>query len=754
MRIGFLMERSFTDGRSVPEVIRLLRELGATAKPLHLGDDLIDSARVRLDYDLYVLKSTSDLAMSLAADLHAAGAALLNPYPVSALLRDRIQTFRVLRGAGVTVPETFVASQVSQLLPALERGPLIVKTYRQPGKQRAEVVSDEAELAALGPIEEPVFAQRYHPPDGGQSDRSIYSIGSDLFGVLRGGPARTNGEKNGCQFTLSPELVDIARRCGAAFGIDLFDVDVVVSGGRTYVVDMSSFPGFNGVPDAPVRLAKYIYAVAGRAARGELIAAADSPTARPPNGHRPLEDSAIDVVLRSLSTTLATLPKLDQIETLIAQIRTVRPEAPPSPQLLSGQPRGRARTAASAHPRVAMYSQGMVGFGHIRRNASIAQALRSSTLQPVIVMIAEAWQAGALPLPAGVDCVTLPALRRNPDGDYNPRFLLDVSDHDVMALRAEVIRSAMEVFEPDVLIVDHLPLGVANELTGTLERMRRRGTTRCVLGVREVIEDPATVNRTWSDRATMDAIRDYYDAIWIYGDPDVYDTVREYGVPAAAAAKAVYTGYLDQRPRLELAATLAAPLLAKLPSGRLVVCVVGGGHDGGAIAEAFLQADLPPDTTGVLVTGPLMPWEARQRVHKNGHRPGFEVFEFVPDPTPLIARADRVIAMGGYNTVCEVLSFEKHALIVPRVRPEPEQWIRAQRMRELGLVDVLHPDELSPRALTDWLARDLGPPPASRSRIDLGGLTRIPALLAALLDGTAAAVPSLEAILRLSAGLI
>src|SRR5205807_10621038 len=94
---------------------------------------------------------------------------------------------------------------------------------------------------------------------------------------------------------------------------------------------------------------------------------------------------------------------------------------------------------------------------------------------------------------------------------------------------------------------------------------------------------------------------------------------------------------------------------------------------------------------------------------------------------------DRIIAMGGYNTVCEALSFEKHALIVPRVNPEPEQWIRAQRFRDLGLVDVLHPGALSPVALTEWLARDLGPPPASRSRIDFDGLTRIPGLLAELL---------------------
>src|SRR2546430_4796643 len=110
-----------------------------------------------------------------------------------------------------------------------------------------EVVRDAAELAALGPIEEPVFAQRYHPPDG--PDRKVYSIGNELFGVLRGRPARTS-------FTLSPQLVDIAQRCGGAFGIDLFSVDIVESAGQTYVVDMSSFPGFKGVPDAPRRLAE------------------------------------------------------------------------------------------------------------------------------------------------------------------------------------------------------------------------------------------------------------------------------------------------------------------------------------------------------------------------------------------------------------------------------------------------------------------------------------------------------------------
>ena len=58
----------------------------------------------------------------------------------------------------------------------------------------------------------------------------------------------------------------------------------------------------------------------------------------------------------------------------------------------------------------------------------------------------------------------------------------------------------------------------------------------------------------------------------------------------------------------------------------------------------------------------------------------------------LMARAAGVVAMGGYNTFCEVLSLDKRALIVPRTEPRLEQFIRASRAADLGLVSMLADD--------------------------------------------------------------
>jgi predicted glycosyltransferase len=379
--------------------------------------------------------------------------------------------------------------------------------------------------------------------------------------------------------------------------------------------------------------------------------------------------------------------------------------------------------------RIALYSHDTQGLGHMRRNLQIARAVadaRSGT----VLLIAGAREAGAMELPPGVDCLGLPAVSKSVDGSYGSRSL-DIPFERLISLRSDTICAALVAFKPDVLIVDKVPLGAEGELEESLQHLRAR-RVGIVLGLRDVLDDPETVKEELLADRNLDAIRSYYDAVWVYGDPCIYDPALEYGFPSDITDKLRYTGYLGGY----VSADSASPRNRKaldgldLPPGRLALCMVGGGQDGYRIAHEFARADLPPDTNGLILTGPFMPAALRDElIRRSAERERLATLSYVEEPGRLLNMADWVVAMGGYNTVCEILSRAKRALIVPRVVPRTEQLIRAQRMRDLGLLEMLPPDQLSAAALSEWLARDGRPPPDLWERINMAGLACLSALM-------------------------
>ena len=270
LRVGFLVPSYSPESQSRwPIVMRMLADAGVVVDVVGRKGRVIDLSTVRVEHDLYVLKKIDGLPFSIAGALHAQGAAIVNPYPVTVTLRDKVVASRVLQAAGVPTPATYAVSHPHLLAPLLDDGPLVVKPYDGTGGFGVRVVRSVAELAAVPADKTPILAQRYHPPQG--RDLKIYVVGERLFGVKKVFPARTEAEKHGEPFIPTAEQREIALRCGRALGIDIYGVDIIESEGKPYVVDMSTIPGFKGVPDAPRHLASYFRAAAQRAAGGEPL---------------------------------------------------------------------------------------------------------------------------------------------------------------------------------------------------------------------------------------------------------------------------------------------------------------------------------------------------------------------------------------------------------------------------------------------------------------------------------------------------
>lgn len=388
---------------------------------------------------------------------------------------------------------------------------------------------------------------------------------------------------------------------------------------------------------------------------------------------------------------------------------------------------------SARRPRIALYSHDTCGLGHTRRNLRIAQALATAPFRADVLMLTGARESSAFPIPAGVDLLSLPALFKESDGKYRPRHLSFGLDN-LIDLRGRTIRSALESFEPDLFIVDNAPRGAMGELDDALRALRTT-TTRCVLGLRDVLDAPEAVAREWAAKGYFEAADATFDAIWVYGDPTVYAAADEYGFPSALRERLTYTGYLD--PTESPLDPLAAPALALAPfaDGRpLALCAVGGGQDGGHVVRAFAETRRPEGMAGLVLTGPFMDdasraaLDAAEAVQRDLH-----IARFSTAPAALYRRADRVLTMGGYNTVLELLAIGARPLVVPRERPRAEQRVRAERLADLGLLDWIAPDAATPEALGDWLHSDAPAPTNAREALDFGGLRRIVDLATGLL---------------------
>ncbi len=373
--------------------------------------------------------------------------------------------------------------------------------------------------------------------------------------------------------------------------------------------------------------------------------------------------------------------------------------------------------------RILMYSHDTFGLGHLRRCRTIAHSLVEDYRGVNILIISGATIAGAFDYRARVDFVKIPSVIKLRNGEYTSMDR-HIDLHETLKMRKSIIRHTAETFQPDIFIVDKEPMGLHGEVEETLAYLKKQGTT-LVLGLREVMDAPHLLDAEWKRNDVMRKIGQFYDSVWVYGPPDFYDPLVGLDVPPTVRGKMDFVGFLQRSVSQDVESE-------HKPKGDYILVTTGGGGDGSDLIHDVVDAYQEDPTLthkALIVLGPYMPAKQRHKlIMKCAKIPYVEVIEFDNRMEELIAGAKGVVAMGGYNTYCEILSFDKPALIVPRVMPREEQLIRASRAAELGLIDMLLPEEAAdPLRFAAALKAlpDRNPPSKSAQGMTLEGLANI-----------------------------
>ena len=338
------------------------------------------------------------------------------------------------------------------------------------------------------------------------------------------------------------------------------------------------------------------------------------------------------------------------------------------------------------HARILIYSHDTFGLGHLRRCRTIAQALVERQKHLSVLILSGSPIIGSYEFRTRVDFVRIPGVIKLRNGEYSSLSLhMDIAE--VLRLRESVIRHTAEAFQPDVFLVDKEPLGLRGEIGETLQMLKGAGT-RLVLGLREVLDHPALLAEEWKRKSAVAALSALYDQIWVYGLPNMCEPLKGLSLPKSVQDKIVYTGYLRSSVPAQL-----PNVASEQPDHPYVLVTAGGGGDGKDIIDWVIRAyerDPGIPYHAVLVFGPFMPRARQNQFHRRiAKLPKVSAITFDTRLEHLMQGAVGVVSMGGYNTFCEILSLDKKAIIVPRRKPRMEQYIRASRAAELGLVKML-----------------------------------------------------------------
>jgi predicted glycosyltransferase len=379
--------------------------------------------------------------------------------------------------------------------------------------------------------------------------------------------------------------------------------------------------------------------------------------------------------------------------------------------------------------RVFLYVQHLLGIGHLKRAAALAQALAAAGLE---VTLASGGRPVAVLSVEGARFVQLP-----PAAAADLSFKLLVDEHGApiddrwRERRREALLAAYEAAAPHVLMLELYPFGrrqMSFELLPLLDAAQASPRRPAIVSsVRDIVGGGRRKPHRQDEMLAL--AERYFDHVLVHGDPGLISFERTFRHAQRIAHKLHYTGYVIGR------AQGAAPRDAA-GQGEVIVSA-GGSAMGMRLLECAIRArplTSLADSTWRVLAGANMAaqdFAALAALVSDAGGGKLVLEQARPDFPALLARCALSISQAGYNTMLEVLDAGARAVVAPFAGGEEvEQALRATILAERGLIELLAEDVLTPEALAAAVERAMRRPRPPKAAIDMRGAEKSAELVA------------------------
>lgn len=363
--------------------------------------------------------------------------------------------------------------------------------------------------------------------------------------------------------------------------------------------------------------------------------------------------------------------------------------------------------------KILFYCQYLTGMGHLVRSTEIVRQLVKDFQ---VCFINGGPTVAGFEMPSQVEIATLPPLWIE-DGE------LQVAEgftniEEVKEARRNALIDLCDRFKPDCLITEFFPFGrhkLFFELIPLLDRIKSVApSTKIVSSVRDI------VGRTDLDKEAeiiCELTSKYFDLILFHSDYNFQKLEESFPRLKNLNCEVKYTGFVAQStPENQI---LSESDLANLNRKEPTILVsVGGGRLGYELLESVIESSsilkkkIPHHIQ--IFTGPFMPAEQFLKLQQLAlDKSNITLQRYTSNLMAYMEKADLSISLSGYNTTMNILRTGVRSLVVPigHYSYDKEQLVRTQKLEQLGIVEVIEPDNLNPtylaQKIVDCLHKDL-----------------------------------------------